>query len=338
MLSGPLLRYIIAGSLRRDYLLTSKGEIQIDIPGGNLLYASMGLRLWDVDIGLLSRVGEDYPQEWFDLFLKIGLDTRGIKILAERIDLRQFIADVDLETRNSENLASHFNRFRIPFPKSLLGYTTPIPQTCSRNQPSFETIRLSDIPSEYQDSNAIHLCPLDFLSHSQLPPTLRQSQVTTVTIDPSEGYMNPIFWNDIPSILRYTTAFLTSEQKISNLFQGRSTDLWEMAETLANYGCEIIVIKRKARGQFVYDHPGHKRWFIPAYPARVVDLTGAGDAFCGGFLAGYRKNYDPLEAALHGNISASMIIEGVGAFYSYDALPGLAQARLDSIRSSPRKV
>jgi hypothetical protein len=55
-------------------------------------------------------------------------------------------------------------------------------------------------------------------------------------------------------------------------------------------------------------------------------------------LAGYRKNYDPLEAALHGNVSASLKIEGSGAFYPLDVLPGLAQARLDSLKELAREV
>ena len=71
---------------------------------------------------------------------------------------------------------------------------------------------------------------------------------------------------------------------------------------------------------------------------RVLVLTGAGDAFCGGFLAGYRRTYDPLLAALHGNISASLVLEGHGPFYALEALPGLAQARLEALHQSVRRV
>ena len=111
-----------------------------------------------------------------------------------------------------------------------------------------------------------------------------------------------------------------------------------MAEAIAAYGCEFIVIKRGAGGQFLYDASSHTRWEIPPYPARLVNPTGAGDAFCGGFLSGYRRTYDPLEAALYGNISASLTIEGNGPFYALNALPGLAAARLDALRQSVRKI
>jgi sugar/nucleoside kinase (ribokinase family) len=98
------------------------------------------------------------------------------------------------------------------------------------------------------------------------------------------------------------------------------------------------VIKRGAHGQMLFDGVSKKRWEIPAYPARLEDLTGAGDSFCGGFLAGYQKTFDPLQAVLYGSTSASLTIEGGGAFHALDALPGLAKARLDSLSGLVRQV
>ena len=123
-----------------------------------------------------------------------------------------------------------------------------------------------------------------------------------------------------------------------SLFQGRSDDLWEMAEALAAYGCEFIVIKRGERGQLLYDSVSKTRWEIPAYPSNLVNPTGVGDAFCGGFITGYRKSYDPVEAVLYGNISAAIVTEGYGPLFALDVLPGLQHARLESLRLSVRKL
>jgi len=70
----------------------------------------------------------------------------------------------------------------------------------------------------------------------------------------------------------------------------------------------------------------------------VVNPTGVGDAFCGGFLAGYRQSLDPLEAVLYGGVSASLALEGHGAFFGLGALPGLAEARLEVLRNEAREV
>jgi ribokinase len=150
--------------------------------------------------------------------------------------------------------------------------------------------------------------------------------------------MNPTYWDDVHALATGLTAFLPSEEELRSLFQGKSADLWQMAEDLAAYGCEIIVIKRGEGGQLLYEAATRARWEIPAYPSRMVDPIGAGDAFCGGFLAGYRRTYDPLQAALYGNIAASLVVEGVGPYYALGALPGLAQARMESLRMGVRKV
>ncbi len=229
-------------------------------------------------------------------------------------------------------------RLGLPFPKELLGYRDTSTSLNSRTQLQHTSLRQGDIPEDYLDATAAHLCPIDYLTHSLLPAVLRQAEFSTVTLDPSPGYMNSTYWDDMPALITGLTAFLPSEEEMCTLFQGRSQDLWQMAEAIAGYGCEIIVIKRGEGGQMLYDAASRTRWEVTAYPSRMVDPTGAGDAFCGGFLAGYRRTYDPLEAVLYGNISASLVVEGNGPFYALDALPGLAQARLEALRQSVRKI
>lgn len=334
----PLLRFVVAGQVRRNYVITPQGKALLDVPGGGLLYAAAGLAVWEAGIGLIGRVGEDYPQEWLRSFAQRGFDTRGIHVLPEAVDLRYFAAYPDSDTQSVDNPVSHFARLGMPYPKSLLSYTPPSPQIDSRNRPDLLTIRQNDFPSDYLDATAAHICPLDYLSHTLLPPLLRKGHVNTITLDPGANYMTPTFWDDVPVLINGISACLCSEDKVINLFQGRSTDLWEMAETLSGYGCEMIVIKRGSQGQYLYDGGSKTRWIIPAYPVQVLDPTGAGDAFCGGFLAGYRSTYDPLQAALTGNISAAMTMEGTHPFYALEALPGLAKARLEALRETVRKA
>ncbi len=332
-------RSIFIGLLQRAFLIVPSGEAFLDMPGGNLLFASVGWSLWAPESppGLVARVGEDYPQAWLEMFQQKGLDIRGITILPEAVDVRHFYAYTSRTTRVSDDPVSHFARLGLPFPKALLGYH-PAPQMDSRTRLQTTSLRQGDVPELYLDVGAAHLCPVDYLTHSLLPALLRQSQVTTITLDPAAGYMNPTYYNLVPTLITGLSAFLPSEEELRFLFQGRSTDLWEMMEALAAYGCELIVVKRGEGGQALLDAAAHKRWEIPAYPARLVDPSGAGDAFCGGFLAGYRSTYDPLEAVLTGNIAASLVVEGSGPFYALDVLPGLAQARLDAVRQGVRRV
>ncbi len=338
MESQPPLRYIIAGSLSRDFIMTPSGQPVLDIPGGNALYAAAGMAIWENGIGLLARAGSDYPPQWLDQIRRHKLDTRGIHLLSEPADIRRFTAFTPTGETQPDNPVAQFARLGMPYPKELLGYSESTSQLDSRTRLSPLSIRLNDIPSDYLDAGAAHLCPMDYLTHTLLPPSMRQGHITTITLDPSFGYMNPVFWNDIPAILNGLTAFLVSEDKLCNLFEGRTENLWEMTETLAGYGCSLIVVKRGPRGQLLYDGESHHRWVIPAYPAKLCDPTGAGDAFCGGFLAGWRNTYDPLKACLYGNISASITIEGAGFAFAMDAMPGLAEARMQALAERVHKA
>ncbi len=338
MENPSIIRFLIAGQLQREYRLLPDGKALIDIPGGSLFYAAVGVKLWEEHVGVIARAGEDYPQEWLNLLKQHKFDSRGIHILPESLDLRSFIAYPSFTERETENPVAHFARLGLEIPKSLLGYTPPPSQVNSRNHPSAVTIRINDIPADYFDASAAHLCPLDYLSHNLLSSLLRQGQITTLTLDPGSGYMTPVFWDEAHTLMKGLTALLTSEAKLRSLFQGRSSDVWEMAEDLAHAGCELIVIKRGAEGQYLYDHQERTRWKIPAYPAHIVDPTGAGHAFCGGFLAAYHTTYDALNAVLHGNIAASLTVEGSDPFFALGSLPGLAQARLTALRNRIEKV
>ncbi len=336
--SAPFLRYLIAGKLQRDYLLPLNGKPSLDVAGGSLIYSAVGLRIWDQGIGLIARVGEDYPKEWLEKFEQHGFDCRGIKILPDALDVRYFAAYTETDSREVDNPVAHFSRLGLPFPKAMLGYSAANRSIDSRVQPSELTIRANDFPPDYLDATAAHIAPVDFLSQSLLPSLFRQGHITTLTMDPSAGSMNPTFRDDLPAMLRGVNVFLCSEEKLRSLYQGISDDLWTMIEMIAAYDCEVVVVKRGSRGQVVYDRARRLRWVVPAYPARVVDPTGAGDAFSGGFLAGFRQTYDPLEAALRGNISASLVVEGSGPFYALDTLPNLPTLRLEKLRDMVSKV
>jgi cytidine kinase len=330
--------FLIAGRLTRDYLLPPLGLPKLDVPGGSVLYAAGGLAIWATESGLIARVGEDYPRQWLRDFEARGFDVRGVKTLPQSMDLRSFVAYTDMHEMSRGSPVSHFARREMTFPKALLGYQS--------HEESYEDLRVlnpdlpvaTDVPRDYHKARAVHLCPLDFVNQSQLVLALKGGSIGTLSLDPSPHYMKPTFWRDLRIVLQGVTTFHPSEEELRALFWGETNDLWEMAKTICEYGCEIVVIKRGAQGQMVYDSKSNRRWEIPAYPSRMADPTGAGDAFCGGYLAGFLKTNDPLEAALFGSVSASLKVEGSGPFYALDVLPGLAQARLNALRELAHEV
>jgi hypothetical protein len=331
--------YIILGQLRREFLITPTHKVISDQPGGSLLYAAEGTGLWlepDQKIGLVARVGEDYPRAWLDQIAERGDLTEGIKVLPEEIDLRYFRAYSDLRTFYHDDPVSHFTKHGLTMPKSLLGYKSDKPARSLREvKPT--SLRQSDLPETYFKAKAAHLTGLDFLSHTITPPVLRQAGVQMVSLDPGP-YMHKENLAEVKSMVIGLTAFLPSEDQLGQLFLGQTTDIREMIEEVASWGVEIVVVKRAWQGQMIYHSVTHKCYEIPAYPSKMVDPTGAGDVFAGGFLAGLAITGSPTQAVMYGNVAASFAVEGSGAFYTQDALPGLQKARLESIRDSVREV
>jgi len=328
-------QFLIFGQLTREYLLPPVGPPRLDVAGGSLLYAAAGLRVCESDVGLVGRVGDDYPREWLNVCKSRGLDTRGIRILPRNMDIREFLAYSESFEASRINPVTHFARREMTFPKSLLGYQPPD----ENKKPDEESaLIVTDIPKDYLPARAAHLCPMDLVTQTQLIAGLKRGNVHTFTLDPAQATMTRSARRELPALLSGVTAFLPSQEELRNLFWGATHDLWEMAEAVSMYGCEYVVIKCGSRGQLLYATLNKRKWEIPAYPARLADPTGAGDAFCGGFLAGYCKNYDPLEGVLYGNISASLKLEGSGAFYPLDVLPRLADARLNVLKDMVRAV
>jgi ribokinase len=334
----PSIEYACAGGMREDYYITAAGEVHLHELGGNALYAAVGARLWAEHIGLLSRVGENFPREWLETIARRGIDTRGVKIVPGPQDTRTFYAYRSLEERADTDPAAHFARVGQPLPPALDNYRTSTDGQEARTQFGPLALRPSEVPQSYLHARAAHLAPYDFVVHHTLPVTLRQEGVRVITCDPSVRYMQPAFSQEVRQIVHGLDAFLPSEMEVRNFFRDQTDDLWQCAEALGAMGAKIVVLKLGARGQYVYETDSRSKWHVPAYAARVKDVTGAGDSYCGGFLVGLAQSGDPVTAALHGSVSASLVIEGVGALYALDGTPGLAQARLQSLRDSVRRV
>jgi len=336
--SRSWLRFVLAGCLNRDYILPISGSPQLDVLGGNLAYAALGLSLSGASAGMVARIGKDFPKAWLEPYKKLGFDLSGINVLPESMDLRRFLAYSDPTTTYHENPVQHFADRCLSFPPELMGYRAKQTNISSRTTPLKQSLKFSDIPEAYLDATAVHICPIDYLSHLILPSIFQQGQASMITLSPSPGYMTPSFWEEIPGLLSDITAFIAEERQVRELFQGRKADLWEMAEVLGSYGPEYILIRTLSTGCYLYDRVSTRRWVIPNYRTDVVDPTGGTDAFAGGFLAGYREDYDPVEGGVMGSIAASMVVEGSGVFYALESLPGLMDARRSALQELVREV
>lgn len=331
-------KYLFIGGLREDYCITPDQRVISGELGGNAVYSAVGARLWSEAVGIVSRIGSNYPRSWLDRLESSGIDTGWVNILDEPQQSITFYAYLSLEERVDTNPLLHFSRIGQPMPKELIGYTTSTPGQGSKTEFYPLSVRPSDLEDLSHGLEGGHLAPAEFLTHSSLPLVVRSKGVSVLTIDPSLRYMNPDFRYDLPKLIQGVDAFMPSEMEARSFFAANRPDIWQMAESFGEMGCRYVIIKLGARGQALLDAASGRRWRIPAYPANVRDVTGAGDSFCGGFLVGLAETGDPVEASLRGSVSASLTVEGTGALYALGCMPGLAHSRLEALRSGVERI
>jgi ribokinase len=128
-----------------------------------------------------------------------------------------------------------------------------------------------------------------------------------VSLDPGELYARKGLATLKPLIKRSFVVFL-NENEIK-LLTGKNYR--EGAKTLVNEGIGIVAAKLGKRGCYLTDDK--ETLLIKPYKVKVVDTTGAGDAFCAGFLYGLIKKKDLHECGRLGNFVASRCIREAGA-------------------------
>ncbi len=84
-----------------------------------------------------------------------------------------------------------------------------------------------------------------------------------------------------------------------------------VAALRARFPGALIVLKLDAQGCLIGS--GSAQIAVPAAPAKVVDTTGAGDSFCGAFLATYLRGGDLEKAAQHAVRVAAWVVGRAGA-------------------------
>jgi hypothetical protein len=325
---------IIAGRVLNETIINKNKQILINKPGGGVLYAAAGFSIWEKGAGLIANISENNSIEWAREYENYHFDTSGIKNIPCDFEQRRFYSITNSNKVFTDNPQKHFFEIKHPLPKSLLGYEPPQTVIDKRNTPAPYSIQPDDIPKAYLETNNLLLCPLDYYSHSLIPPFYRSQTNGNVILCASNSYMHPSFWFDIPSLIRGSSAFLATENQIRNLFKGKSKDIWEMVQFIAQIGVEIVVIVNVTGSQYLYNAVTSKKYQIPSYPSKVIDTVGTFATFCGGFGAGFTTHFDPLRAGLMGSVSASLNVEGSTPLHTLKSLPDLANARLESLTDS----
>jgi sugar/nucleoside kinase (ribokinase family) len=293
---------IIGQATIDDINREGEGLVAERIPGGDSIYAALGASIWPTKIGVVTIVGQDYPYE-----------------------------KMDLATCNPESTDwAGLTAYPGPSMHARAFYSKDGGRIFKWDDFSLTT-KLSpgvnDVPELWRDVNYVHLAPSDPKCQLELVRFF-SGKGAIVSLDVEKHFfeagkeaiieclkLNPIF---IPSIEHV--------QLLSGIRSDNVDDLWPW---ISNCGVSLAVIKYGSQGAWVIDVKQRKKWHMGVVEnLHLVDVTGAGDSFCGGFMAGLIITRDFLQASAYGTVSSSFIVESLGARKPDHYQKELAEKRL----------
>ena len=306
-----MVNMVACGNLTIDDVVSANEQVAANQCGGNGLYAALGMWLWGESVGLVAGVGTDYPHEWLDQLSDKGINLDGVYAVPEEHALRSRVFYRPDGTR-TDRLAE------VELPESaraVVDMTSDFSAMGSaehlRAWPLYSpTAR--QVPTQWRSAAGFHLAPGPHEHLRGLAEMLRhRSARVLLTLDWP-------WWNE--SETGFATELIS---QVSAVLPGaEELERWPIAgspaatlEALLEI-CPLAIVKRGSQGSDVYD--GGNFTSVGVSKTTVVDPTGAGDSYCGGFLVGLARTGDPVKAAMYGAVSASIVVQSFGALSVLD--------------------
>lgn len=319
--------YVVIGRIYRQTIVNLDQKVHERLLSGPALYAAAGLRCWAERVGVISRTSPTEKTELEKLLHRYQVDQHEIEFNAHSETPEQFLGYTSSSDTVTENPIPFFTAIQKPIPKSVLA--SKFQASHFNEQQNFYPVSLA---SFYLDASAAHICAAELSHQLKISTLLNKTSISVLTLLSDKSYMIPTNWGQVMNLMNGITAFITNRSQLSSLFKNRTNLFEEMAKIIHTHGCMYLVLNNGQEGYELIDIDHNKNIRVPAYLVKMIDPTGMDEAFCGGFLAGLRRDHDPVQAMLQGTTTASLKAEGSGAFFPMDATPGLLDARMGRIR------
>ena len=182
----------------------------------------------------------------------------------------------------------------------------------------------ADVPEDWRDAGLVLLAPVINEVDARLAAAFGDAPVAAEAQGwlrglGRDGAVRTVRWETATQALRRLQALFLSASDV----RGQESAMTEWVQRVP-----IAVVTAGRNGALLYVNG--ERYEVRARPALEVDPTGAGDVFAATFLARYRRDADPWDAAEAATCAASLSVEGVG----WSAVPDAAglQAALKDYR------
>jgi sugar/nucleoside kinase (ribokinase family) len=274
------MELLVVGSVAYDSVETAAGK-RDEMLGGSATHFSLASALFTKP-GLVAVIGNDFRDEDVTLLREHGVDLTGLTT-ANGPTFRwggRYHADMN----GRDTLFTQLNVFE-----------------------SFEP----HLEAAHREASLVFL--------ANIHPALQQKVLDQVNSPGFVALDTMNLWidvakDDLTHVLKGVDALFINDEEVRQLTGKHS--IVHAAADVQQLGPELVIVKRGEHGAMIFH--GDDRFFVAAFPVNdVVDPTGAGDSFAGGFMgylaqAGDVSHATVRRAAVVGSIVASFCVEAFG--------------------------
>ncbi|MCD4652607.1 sugar kinase [bacterium] len=285
---------LIVGSVALDTVETPFGR-KNEMLGGSATYFSMAASHFS-PVRMVAVVGSDFPRESRDLLQSKSIDLKGLQV----VEGRTFRWSGEYHGSMNEAITkeTQLNVFE-----------------------GFQPV----LPKEYLDSKWVFLGNID--------PVLQEKVLLQVKNPKLVALDTMNFWiegarESLLKVLKKIDLLVINEGELS-LLSGKSGIPAGVRE-IVGMGPASLIIKRGEYGSLLFHD--NNWFFVPGFPEEaVIDPTGAGDSFAGGFMGslarmGQLTPQNIRKAMIYGSVAASYNITAFGPW----KLAGLTETEIES--------
>ena len=285
---------IVVGSVAVDWVITPRAAREESI-GGAATFFAMSASYFS-SVCLVGVVGQDFPPQGLEDLKARGVDLGGLEINAEGKTFR-WKGKYHENMNGRDTLDTQLGVFEAFDPK---------------------------LPEAYKDC--------DYLFLANIVPALQRKVLDQMSTRPKlVGLDSMNLWidiarDDLVAVIRKVDVLTINEEEAMQLTGEHN--LVKAAKAIRGMGPRSLVIKRGEYGALLFHDD--QIFSAPALPLEdVIDPTGAGDSFAGGFMGYLARGVEPTgenlrTAMIYGSVLASFNVEG----FSYDTMKDLDIAKI----------
>jgi sugar/nucleoside kinase (ribokinase family) len=275
-------KLLIVGTVAFDAIETPFGKTD-KILGGAATYIGLSASNFGIDSGIVSVVGEDFPQEHLDLLTDHNVNIDGIEIVkGGKTFFWSGKYHNDMNSRDT--LVTELN---------VLADFNPV------------------VPAAYQNADVVMLGNLHPFVQMRVIEQVENPKL--IVLDTMNFWMDSAL-EELKQVIAKVDVITINDEEARQLSGEYS--LVKAAREIEKMGPKYVVIKKGEHGALLFHDD--KMFFAPALPLEeVFDPTGAGDTFAGGFSGYLAKTEDysfknMKNAIIYGSNLASFCVEKFG--------------------------